>query len=396
MGIRRLQLDESAGWRKGVYHRKNFCLRSDENVSSELSPPSIKTFSISVHRRFLAGPISPFVAVLLLTAKSALAQSVWTGATSADWNDPANWTAGVPTGVNATINLNTPNVATITANVPTPVDILIGNGGGTTGQVNQTAGAVSTGGGNWMFVGRAGGSGTYKQSGGTAGATRLLVGSDGGTGFYNVANTGSTGGPLTGFGLGAGGLTIGNRLYVGGNSEGSALGGTGTMNINTTGTIAIGNDLALGTGGGTGTLNMDAGTVTTGGWNFIGKDENGSNGKGTLNIGGGLLNNGGGRTYVGFGNAAGRMVMSGGEYRNTGEFFVVGHNNLANATASSLAMTGGTVNANLFTVGGDGDNAGKGFVAVNGATAQINAGGELWVGQGNGSRGLMDVNAGTV
>ena len=86
---------------------------------------------------------------------------------------------------------------------------------------------------------------------------------------------------LTGFGLGSGSLTVnGARLYVGGQQN--AAGGIGTFNMNTTGTLAIGNDLALGTGGGTGVLNLDAGTITTGGWNFIGKGENADNGNGTL------------------------------------------------------------------------------------------------------------------
>ena len=467
----------------------------------------------TTHRsiRALAGSIS-LLTPLFFLPYAALADSSWTGAVSADWNDPANWTNGLPGGTNAIINTIPANIATISANpTATQNDIFVGLNGGNTGRVDQTGGLVTTNGGNWMFIGqgggtgtynlantaatggaltgfgtgtgsmtfgriyagqsggngtinvnttgtvtmagelnvgidagsvgvvkmdagtwnrtgdnawigRSGGNGTFNMSGGTVtGAGTAVIGVDSGsigkltvsggsyqisnqlqvgrnqaTGTVNVANAAGVGGALTGMAQGTGSMTIGNRLYVGGTSDGTNALGTGTMNIHTTGTIAVGNDLALGTGGGTGTVNMDSGTMTTGGWNFIGKDENGSNGTGILKIGGGLLNAGGGRTYIGFNNALGQVIMSGGEYRNTGDWMAVGHNNLANATQSSIVMTGGTVNANLFSIGGDNDNAGKGFVTVSGASALLNANGELWVGNQVNSIGALTVSAGTV
>lgn len=325
---------------------------------------------MKMHRPSLV--LATSVASLLIGSIPAFADSFWIGGTSTDWNDPANWSAGVPSGTNAQINVITANIATVTVNpIATPVDIFIGNGAGTVGKVNQSGGTLSTGGGNWMFVGAVGGTGTY-----------------------NLADTTTTGGTLTGFGTGAGGTNVSGRLYVGGSNVSG--GGIGTVNVNTSGTLAIGNDFALGSAGGTGVLNLDAGTITTGGWNFIGKDEGGTGGTGTLKISGGLLNNGGGRTYVGSGNDVGNILMSGGEYRNTGGFMVVGHNNLANATASSISMTGGTINANQFTVGGDQDNAGNGTMSLTGAGAQLNVAGEMWIGQGTGGSGSMTVSAGTV
>ena len=62
----------------------------------------------------------------------------------------------------------------------TPRDFFVGNAQvtpGAAGRVDQSAGTVSTGGGNWAFVG-----------------TR------GGTGTYNLAETTTTGGTYTGFG----------------------------------------------------------------------------------------------------------------------------------------------------------------------------------------------------
>ena len=312
---------------------------------------------------------SPVALLLCLAAQSSFADSTWIGGTSTDWSNAANWSAGVPTGTNAIINTSPANIATITANVPGVVDIIIGNGAGTNGRVNETAGTLSTGTGNWMFVGEGGGTGTF-----------------------NLANTATTGGPLTGFGLGSGSVNVGGtsgtagRLYIGG--QGGT--GTGTFNMNTTGTVTVRNDLDVGNGG-TGVLNIDAGTMTTGGWNFIG--DNG--GSGNLNMSGGQLTNTG-RTYVGGGTAKGRIVMSGGTYQNTADRFTIGNNNLAAATASSVLMTGGTINAARFTIGGDETNTGKGFMEITGATAQLNASNELWVGQGAGSRGLLNVTAGTV
>jgi hypothetical protein len=142
-----------------------------------------------------------------------------------------------------TVPVDPSKIATITADlVASPRDIKIGIGGGANGQLNHRSGIASTGTGNWTFVGY-----------------------DGATGVYNLANTTTTGGSLTGFGTGTGNLNVGGlsgtagRLYVG---QG---GGNGTMNINTTGTITVRNDIRAGESGGIGVINVDAGTITTGG-----------------------------------------------------------------------------------------------------------------------------------
>ena len=307
----------------------------------------------------------------------------WNGSTSNDWNDPANWDGGVvPTGQDAYIGItgggNPPFTATITTNTPQANDIQVARGGGPA-ILNHRAGIASTGNDQWMDVGTAGGTGTY-----------------------NLADTTTTGGTLTGFGLGSGTMRVGGgnggngRLYVGG-VDFSGAGGTGIVNVNTSGTLQIDNDLTIGTGGGTGLMNVDAGTITTGGWNFIGKPDNGNGlANGTLKMSGGTLTNGGGRTYLGMGNTVGRIELSGtGTYNNPGDWFAVGHDNLANATASSIVMTGnGALNTGLLTVGGSPDNPGQGTLTMSG-NAQLTAG-ELWVGNRAGSIGTMTVNGGTV
>lgn len=326
----------------------------------------------------------------------ASAQSIWSGNSSTAWNIAGNWSAGVPSGVNAVINVSPANVATISANLlATPVDISVGNASGSNGRLNHTAGIASTGNANWMFVGVSGGSGSY-----------------------NIANTATVGGTYTSFGTGSGSLNVGGtsgtagRLYVGGRETGG--GGTGTVNINTNGTIKIPNDLVVGSSGGTGVVNIDAGTVTTNGWNFFGMYVGGTGGSGTLRMSGGTLTNGtnlalGCRTYIGDGNTTGSIIMSGGTYNNTQSGndtqFAIGVNNLANPVTPTLAMTGGTLNATrLFTIGGTeafGGNSndvgpGKGVAAVSGAGAFLNVTGDLYIAQGGGSVGQLNVTDGLV
>jgi fibronectin-binding autotransporter adhesin len=330
-----------------------------------------------------------------------LAQAVdnlWTGATDNNWNDPTNWSLGrVPTNNNGATEGDTFDDAVINTlnNFPVivadlaapPRDIIVGLGTGNTGRVDQRAGIAANGGGNWSFIGRAGGTGTY-----------------------NLADTSASGGALTGFGTGTGSLTIGGRLYVGGNA--ADQGGNGTLNINTSGTLSMGSDFAVGASGATGVANMDAGTLNTNGWSFIGKREAFDGGNGTMNLGGGTMNHLGSRTFVGLGNATGAFNISGGTYNalNAGDNntqFIVGSNNLTAPAPATLSMTGGTLNAaRLFTIGGteafggDGNpdfiNSGKGGATINGADALLNVTGEFWVAQGADSVGVLNLNAGTI
>ena len=279
------------------------------------------------------------------------------GAGTQDWNNAVNWTGDVfptgnfPDGI-ATINTATGLFPIISADSAfTPSDLFVGDGGGNSGRLDQTAGVASNGNGNWMFVGV-----------------------NGGTGTYNLADTSTTGGTLTGFGMGSGSMTVGNtgtggRLYIGGRDSGGA--GNGTVNVNTSGSLIIRNDLNIGQSGGTGVMNVDAGTIATGGWNFIGGNQGSGGSNGTLNMNGGMLTNTG-RTYVGQSNAGvgctGKLQLTGsGKYLN--------------------------VNNELFIIG---EGAGShGEVIVNGANAQLLSEGEMWIGQ-DGGNGSVTVSAGTV
>ena len=284
------------------------------------------------------------VSAIVVCLSGSTFASDWNGSTSANWNDNANWSGGGGTnGSNAVINVSSPNIATISGNLPgSPVDIIIGTGGGTNGTLNQTAGDAYTGSGNWMFVGIGGGTGTY-----------------------NLADVTTAGGGATGFGQGTGNMYVGGRLYIGGVGWGTP-GGNGTVNVNTTGTYAMGNDLAVGVGSGTGVMNVDAGTITTAGWNFVGKNENGNTANGILTMKGGTLSNTG-RTYIGEAGCTGLMTLAGGSYKN--------------------------VNNEVIDIGDGG--GGNGTVTINNSASLLQANGELWVGE-NWGNGVINLSAGTI
>ena len=354
----------------------------------------------------------------------------WVGDVSGDWNDDANWSGDAGTGgSNASINVvgsdaSAPYTATITANiVATPVDIFVGNGVGATGLLNHRAGAASTGGGNWMFVGR-----------------------EGATGTYNLADTTTTGGGVSGFAQGSGSMTVGGRLYVGG----WGTTGYGEANINTTGTLALGTMLQVGENGGTGVFNLESGTVTVGtagqsSWVEFGNGGNGANG--TLNMTGGSLtkigndhfiiaSNGGtgvgnlsggtlsvnneiwvgqsansngtlnisgtaaisNNSWVAFGrnNGTGNVTMTGGTWTKTGESnFIVGASG-----PGTMDMSGGLVD---IAPGGAADRGITWVAETNNCTGTLTLSGtaefrsrSIIVGVNGGTTGTLNLNGGTV
>lgn len=315
----------------------------------------------------------------------------WTGTTSADWNTGTNWSTGVvPTGQNAVINSTPANIATISADITaTPVDIIIGSGAGTNGRLDHTAGQAATGAGNWMFVGR-----------------------DGGTGIYNMSGGAS--------------MNVGGRLFIGGQT---GSGSTGIVNVNTSGNLAIGSELQIGTNTSTGTLNIDAGSVTSQGWTEIG---NGAGSTGNLNLSGGsLVKTGANNIIIGANGSTGNANITGGRLESnnqlwiannagsianvtlsdtgtivSGDAMAIGRNNLNvenPAIIGTLTMTGGTISkngGNHFSVGGSpitGDAnraAGRGRFDQSGGALNVN--GEIWVGNNPNSVGTYNLSGGTV
>ncbi len=288
------------------------------------------------------------IASLLLGSLPVLADSVWTGVSSLDWNDAANWTAGYPAATNAIVN---PNVGafpdpTISANAVTVTDIRVNDTAGGTATLNQTAGAITQ-----------------------TGFFRIATGA-GGTGIFNVSGGTNT--------------VTGAQVLVGES-------GTGTMNVSG-GTLNFSGGqgfMLASNAGSTGTVNQTGGIVNkTNGWFSIG-----ANGNGFYNISGGGLSATGDFNVADVGTSRGVLDVSGTATVTSPGVLFIGKN--VNTTGL-LNVSSGTVNSNLFTIGGanNATNVGRGFATISGG--QVNASGELWVGQGGGSNGLMDLSGGVV
>lgn len=285
--------------------------------------------------------------VSLVGKLSAQVNYGWNVATG-DWNDPANWTNIA--GIDNDRFVNNGGTAVITADTTLIIrDLKVGLGGGTTGFVNHSAGLASTGAGNWSFVGQDGGTGTYQLNAG-AGAG-ILTGTAQGTGSYRA-----------------------ERLYVGGGSSGSI----GLFQMNTSGTMTLPSDFVVGQGAGNrGTFNMDAGTVNSNGWSFVGTN----GGTGTMRMSGGTFapNN---RLYVGGGGGTGKLELSGNAIVTTGDL-KIGDNQDINATAGvgTLDVSG---NAVITSTGHTqvGRLGSVGHVNQTGGTVNVNGG---WFGIANDS-----------
>ncbi|MEK7954489.1 beta strand repeat-containing protein [Luteolibacter soli] len=319
---------------------------------------------------------------------SAAFATTWdgTGTVVTDWNDNGNWVGDAGTGgSNAVIGINSP-VATISANIAaTPVDILVGDGAGLNGRVDHTAGTAQTGGGNWMVVGRGSG-----------------------TGLYNLTGSG-TGGTYTGRSQGSGTMNVSGRLYVG-----DGGGSVGTVNVHTTGTLAIGGEFNTGLNGGTATVNIDSGTVTNGGWLRVGA---GSGGVSTLNISGGsVTKNGNDHMILGDnGGSQGTINLSAGTLNVNNECWIG-----QNGGKGTINLTGGTLTNNSWAAVGRANAASEGTVNHSGGTwnktggghliigdnskgtynlsgtGALSINGEFWIGQGGSGNGTLTMSGGSI
>lgn len=248
--------------------------------------------------------------LLILSApQSAFSQDWDNDNANQDWDDPVNWAGDAFPAGNAVVNNVTPvgvdhPIVSATPSF-TPVDIFVGTGAGNEGRLDQTSGTLSTGAGNWMFVGHEGGVGTYNLNGdGSLNAAAMNIGAWGGNGA------------------------------------------TGEVNVNTTGVVELNGgggrpfgfgdaSLLVGENNGTGTLNLDAGTINS---LFTSRFGHG-NSIGNLNITGGALNTAGELMLASTGDGIANVAQSGGTNTSTG-FFVVGRNG-----AGVYNMSGGAVNA---------------------------------------------------
>ena len=354
--------------------------------------------------------LSASIAVSCALSAANAQDNLWTGTASTDWNTAGNWSLGnVPTGQNAIVDTAPANIATISADISaTPNDIVVRGGG----RLDHTAGTAGTGGGSWMFVGQNATAGTY-----------------------NLANTGSVAGGITGFAQGTGSLNATGNLLVGAFGDNR----TGTVRVNTSGTLAvsgelvigdslgsvgnvsletgaltINNKITLGNNRGNGTLTMSGGslTKTAGDETVVGRDNGtgvlaqsggtvtlnhnlyvgqGSGANGTYTIGGNAVLNIGRDFVVGRESGTGTLTMTGGTITKTGdEKFLVGHNN----GVGVVAQSGGTISVNNELYIGNENAGASGTYTLSGAGA-LSVANEVVVGR-EGGTGTLNVDGGTI
>jgi autotransporter-associated beta strand protein len=312
--------------------------------------------------------------------------NLWTGSADSNWNNTANWSLGrVPINPDDAVVSSLTNFPVITANLAaTPAEITVGSG--TSARVDHRAGSATS-------------------------SSAISIGGAGGNGTYNLANTASSGGALTGFATGSGSATAGSRLTVG-----SDAGSLATFRMNTTGTLTVGDLLVIGEGA-SGTYRLDSGTVNVGGEIWVGQAAGSTGsfamsagtvtnyngvaigrlgGNGSLTINGGSFSKNGAGNFIVGDNATGTMTQTAGAVTINGELWV-GQD--VGATNNFLTLSGGTISVNNWIAVGR--FGGTGTFNMNGGTLTKTGTGNLTIGASatgtaNVSGGLIDVQSGNI
>lgn len=283
------------------------------------------------------------------------------------------------TGNTGTFNMNTTESVSAT-------QIHIGATSGSTGRFNLESGTISTGD---IYVGEnnAGGSGRFDIAGGTVTSTSWVkIGHDGGNGAINLANTAGTGGTLTGFAKGTGSMSMNGAFRVGGGDAGS--GGTGTFNMNTSGTLTVDYEFHVGTQASTGVMNLDNGAITSNNAFYIG---NGTSAIGTVSIAGGsLTTTNAGNVFVVGNGGTGTLNQTAGTISSASQSWV------GNGSTGSYNMSGGTfTSASWFVVGRNSGSNGT-LTMSGGKIDKTAAGSDFVVAGGTSSTGTVLLSGGLI
>ena len=229
---------------------------------------------------------------------------------------------------------------------------------------------------------------TGTADGVAVGITNALFGTSGGNGTVNINNGTMRMAAASGLGsIRARGLGVGINTGVGVINVGDGLPGPALLDLNIhpglhPALLTIGGDPAGGVGG-TGTVNIRTdGTLRTGTQPINVGDNTGN---GTLNIGGILT--GSGEVNVGRASSTGLLIASAGSAFTAGEVNI-GRGAFANGDAD---INGGIHSILETSVGRDGGN---GTLSVNSGTTTVN--GSLFVGRDGGSTGNITIANGTV
>ena len=328
----------------------------------------------------------------------------WTAGTG-DWHTAANWDVNaVPTGGAGNFaiinNGGTVEINTSTASIQ---DTIAGSGAGNSGTVQLNAGTHTNSG--WTIMGN-GGTGTFNQSGGHQTTGDMLLGINGGTGHYNITGSGTA--------------TL-SRFAIGGHRD-VGTGGTGTMTVNTTGTITSTSDFWVGTRGANATLNVQNGTINANAWFMVGETHQGGGSTGVVNQTGGVVSNavtnGAGRFWV-CTQEGGATASSTGTYNLAGGTLNARNVSIGRHYVGNFNQTGGTANftqaddeTTFATLAGSSSTytLSAGAVNFNGTTqigargtanfnmsgGTLNSNGWMGIGRFAGGTGTLNVTGGTV
>ncbi len=330
----------------------------------------------------------------------ARADATWVGDTSQDWNNAANWSSDPanPTG-NFFINTDAIGVYPILGadSAFSPVDIIIGDGSGITGRLDQTGGALSTGSGNWLMIGRNGGTGIYNLTGGsvTAGNIRMArtTFTETATGTLNVTNATVN---VTGV----------TRVADGVNNASTCL---GTINLGNGAIMNCENDLLLAFAGDAntiGTVNIYTGAVlnvasTIERWLIMTQWDPVS---GVINVNGGTINLNA-NTDIRFsieGNNTGTSVINlnsgaitswSGNQTGTTTTGVLDLNRAAGGANNTFNLNGGVLTINQVITGNDGGTAAFNF---NGGILRAAGNTDNFIQLGGGSQSANVLDGGAI
>jgi autotransporter-associated beta strand protein len=174
-------------------------------------------------------------------------------------------------------------------------EVVVGRESGT-GVLNVNGGTLTTTGNGNMYVGRRNGTGTLNQTAGVISVIKEFgVGTRDdnkiGTGTYNLSDTGA--------------IAVANNIFIG-----KEQGASGTMTM-TGGTMTGSDKLIIGHNQATGALTQSGGTVTTSNEVYIG-NENSASSIGTYTLSGSANLNVGNEVQVGRDNGTGTFNLNGG------------------------------------------------------------------------------------
>lgn len=337
--------------------------------------------------------------ILMLAALPGIgwADTTWTGTASQDWNNAGNWNNGLPSSGNGAIfiPIATGNYPILANAASAGWDIHIGDGAN--GRLDQTAGTLATGPGNWAFIGVSGATGTYNITG-SAGfsASRINLGDWTGTsvGTININTTGT----VDAYG------DVGDWWQNDSWHVGVDPGNVGIINL-TNGTVHSYGNMWLGAFSGSGTFNQYGGTNNVGGTLAIARYWNGSVGvsTGRYNISGGTLN--AASINLAWSGGSGdvedaQLNVSGTGTVNCEGDFNIGVGGNSSSTASLTIGAGGVVNVAsttkrwMFVGQYDPVNV---TVNINGGSLNLNADTDLRFSvNGNSGVNAVNLNSGTI